>query len=177
MATATAPLAQHLKARYLAYRATADFDAKGLFYSDSCLQVCRPQPSYAAQDRATIVQYLREAAAGGLDLATSPTQQAPQMKGCTIRLATADEFEFASDEATLPAGFTAAELKLKAQAEGWVGTRVDLWSESPEDESREMLVKVKYWWRRENGEWVQILHDIMYMGPHDGTQGTDGEVL
>ena len=42
---------------------------------------------------------------------------------------------------------------------------------------KDILVKVRYWWRKEGGEWLQILHDIMYMGPRDGTEGSDGELL
>ena len=65
--------------------------------------------------------------------------------------------------------------------------RVDLWDEGGEEDG--LLVKVQYWWRfeeipeHERGDeqamgWRQCLHDIMYLGPKDGTEGEDGlEVL
>jgi hypothetical protein len=95
--------------------------------------------------------------------------------GSTIRPLREDEFEFKSNEIVAPIGFTCLGLKQKAEKEGWVGARVDLWFDVSHD--RGALVKVKYWWRKEGDEWLQILHDIMYMGPRDGTEGTDGEIL
>ena len=58
--------------------------------------------------------------------------------------------------------------------------RVDLWSDGSVDEhgKREsLLVKVNYWWKKKDGVWLQILHDIVYMGPRDGTEGLRGEIL
>ena len=154
-----------LKKLYAAYRHTSDIDEKGQFFSPSCIQICRTQPAYAATNRETIVRYLHESAS-----------DAPKPKGCyTIRPLRADEFEFSTDETVKAAGFeTARQLKEKAESEGWVGMRVDLWSgDIPEG----MLVKVQYWWKKEAGTWMQILHDIMYLGPRDGTEGTEGEIL
>ena len=54
--------------------------------------------------------------------------------------------------------------------------RVDLWDEPEDIDNKGRLIKVRYWWRKEdvNGEqkWMQCLHDIMSIGEGDG-----GEVL
>lgn len=170
-------LAAHLKSLYAAYRRTKDIDAKAAFFSPACYQICRPKPSFAARNRETIVRYLHE---------TAPKNDAadttPRMKGYyTIRPMEVEEFEFGTDEHVLPAAFDSSEkVKEKADEEGWVGMRVDLWSELVDERAQEddsLLVKVQYWWRKEDGEWTQIFHDIVYMGPKDGTQGSQGEVL
>jgi hypothetical protein len=56
-----------------------------------------------------------------------------------------------------------------------------MWTEDGTD--RGILVKVHYWWRMEplgseNGTWKQMFHDILYLGPRNGTE-TDagGEVI
>lgn len=108
----------------------------------------------------------------------------------TIRPLRDDEAEFGADDVVRPAGFaSAAEAERLAQAQGWVGMRVDLWDddggpggEKEEEAGREgggIMVKVQYWWRREgdDGQWLQILHDIMYLGPRDGTEGSEGETI
>lgn len=165
-------ITNHLKALYLAYRSTPDIDAKGLFFSAECMQICRPNPAYAATNRETIVRYVREASEGGVDGESLGTKE-----GFSIRPLRHDEFYFGGDEAvTAPVGLTISELKDKAKNEGWVGMRVDLWfydEHHPEKDG--LLVKVQYWWRKEGESWIQILHDIMYMGPLDGTQGTQGD--
>lgn len=160
---------------YAEYRHTVDINAKGEYFSPTCMQICRPQPSYAASDRATIVRYLFEAASQGKDLATS------KGKGYyTIRPLRDAELEFGTDEQAKPAGFTAAELQQMARSHGWIGMRVDLWEDEGLDESgakQGLLVKVQYWWAMEEGAWIQILHDIMYIGPRDGSEGTEGPIL
>ncbi|KAK0704905.1 hypothetical protein B0H67DRAFT_649302 [Lasiosphaeris hirsuta] len=171
MAPTTTEITDHLKAQYAAYRKTTDIDAKGLFYASDIIQICGPLPSYWATDAATIVRYVREALEGQEE---SDVNVKGEMDGCTIRPLTEDEFFFESDEVTAPTEFTAAQLKQRAEAEGWVGMRVDLWVSADKDG---MLVKVKYWWKKQGDEWIQALHDIMYMGPRDGTEGTDGEIL
>lgn len=183
MASQTSPgdLTNHLKAIYASYRHTADIDAKGIFLSPSCYQICRPNPSFAAHDRETIVRYLHEYAPKDKHGALEQSEK-PAKKGFyTIRPLKNDEFEFGTDEQTAPAGFSsAAEVEQKARSEGWVGLRVDLWDNSPghdADKKEDLLVKVQYWWRREEGNWMQIFHDIMYMGPRDGSEGVNAEVL
>ncbi|KAK4466122.1 hypothetical protein QBC42DRAFT_343412 [Cladorrhinum samala] len=159
----------HLKALYLAYRNTSDINARGLFFSTECMQICRPNPAYSATNRETIVRYVREASEGGVD-----GRSLGRKEGFSIRPLRHDEFDFGSDEAvTAPVGFTISGLKDKATNEGWVGMRADLWFYDEDDPEKDgLLVKVHYWWRKEGETWMQILHDIMYMGPLDGTQGT-----
>jgi hypothetical protein len=108
----------------------------------------------------------------------------------TIRPLHTSEFEFGDNNAAAPIGFTVDELKQKAVQEGWVGMRVDLWNQGENEKG--LLVKVQHWWRLEeeiSGDgramdesesrgWRQCLHDIMYLGPKDGTEGDEGvEVL
>lgn len=188
--TATPEIETHLKQLYAKYRLVTDPDAKGPFFSQECHQICRPTPSYAAQNRDTIVRYLREAAAGGVKLASAndddgedeEAYKPEKKKGrYTIRPLREGEFEFGTDEQVAPAGYASAdETRKQAEREGWAGMRVDLWGGAGVGEPGEtpgMLVKVQYWWRREEDGWIQILHDIMYFGLRDGSEGVDGEIL
>lgn len=174
-------LTSHLKQLYAAYRHTSDISLKGNFFSPTCIQICRPRPSFAACDRETIVRYLQEAAGQDHDTTSSTTEainKQPKKSYYTIRPLREDEFEFGTDEQVKPAGFAAADdVKQKAKAEGWVGMRVDLWDEEGEDGNEGLLVKVQYWWRKEEQGWIQISHDIMYIGSRDGTEGSQGELL
>ncbi|KAK2775852.1 hypothetical protein CKAH01_12661 [Colletotrichum kahawae] len=173
-------LDSHLKELYASYRHTKNIDVKGAFFSPSCYQICRPKPSFAARDRETIVRYLHETAPKKSSLAEGNTDT-PKSKGYyTIRTLTDTEFEFGTDEHVIPAGFSSAEdVCTKARSEGWVGMRVDLWDEPivAIDKDDSLMVKVQYWWRKEGDEWLQIFHDIVYLGPKDGSQGTGGEIL
>lgn len=103
-------------------------------------------------------------------------------KSCyTIRALREDEVEFGADDAVRPAGFSsAAEAEGVAASQGWVGMRVDLWDDEGADEAgrgKGAMVKVRYWWRREGDEWLHILHDIMYIGQRDATEGSEGEII
>ncbi|KAK4225235.1 hypothetical protein QBC38DRAFT_483600 [Podospora fimiseda] len=175
--TSKKQITNHLKTLYSSYRDTTDIDAKGLFFSTECMQICRPNPSYAATNRETIVRYVREASEGGVGGESS----LPSKEGWTARALRDDEFGFGGDDeaVTAPLGLKVSELKDKAMKEGWVGLRVDLWFYDEVRQSEKaghgVLVKVQYWWRKEGGEWMQILHDIMYMGVLDGSQGTEVE--
>ena len=93
------------------------------------------------------------------------------------------EFGFGSDDITAPVGLTVEQMKSRAIQEGWVGMRVNLWDEGREEG---LLVKVQYWWRlRETAnnkrlagdhsgtDWDQCLHDIMFLGPKDGTENEE----
>ncbi|KAL7910357.1 hypothetical protein GGI35DRAFT_448578 [Trichoderma velutinum] len=180
--TPSLELTNHLKQLYHAYRHTKDIDQKGDFFSTVCHQVCRPQPSYAACNRETIVRYLHESANGGTDTSSSTSDATNKQlkKGYyTIRPLREDEFEFGTDEQVTPAGFaTAGELRQRAETEGWVGMRVDLWDvEVGKDDGEGPLIKVHYWWRKEEDGWIQILHDILSIGSRDGTEGSEGEML
>ncbi|KAM0261528.1 hypothetical protein ACHAQJ_002211 [Trichoderma viride] len=177
-------ITNHLKQLYAAYRHTDDISLKGNFFSSTCFQVCRPQPSFAAHSRETIVGYLKAAAADQSTNPSSSTTEATNKQSkkgyYTIRPLRQDEFEFGTDEQVAPAGFaTACELRQRAETEGWVGMRVDLWDVvvGKEEENEGTLVKVQYWWRKEEDGWIQILHDILYLGPRDGTEGDQEEVL
>ncbi|KAK1828937.1 hypothetical protein QBC39DRAFT_374255 [Podospora conica] len=177
--TNTLPVHEHLKSLYAQYRRTADIDDKGRFFSPSCLQICRPNPAFCANDRETIVGYLHQVADKTLSFDGGAEDAKP--KGTpgkslyTIRPLTSEEaVDFATDDIVAPVGTTSAALRSRAEEEGWQGMRVDLWDDDP----GALLVKVQYWWRVEDGEWAQILHDIVYLGPRDGTEGSDGaEVL
>lgn len=195
-------LITHIKHLYHTYRHTSDIDRKGLFFSKTCLQICRPTPSYAATTRDEIVQYLKDAQKGRVPVESSSSvgdekpetlkdtveKEVTKTKGrdaYTIRALNPSEFEFGKPEHTAPVGLTVEELEELARREEWIGMRVDLWQERGQENS--LLVKVQYWWRREKvpedeqieGEsggfgWRQCLHDIMYLGPKDGTEGEEG---
>jgi hypothetical protein len=190
MLTPTQTLLQQL---YHAYRHTIDIDAKGVFFSPTCIQICQPIPSYAATSRAQIVQYLKDAEKGNVPASTSvsttsPPEQAKKLIGrghYTIRPLHPDEHVFSSASAI---NLTHEQLLQKSKKEGWVGMRVDLWG-MDQDEGG-MLVKVRYWWREEHvaaGEdmdwdvggrgWRQCGHDIIYLGERDGTEGVEGGIL
>lgn len=203
----TADTVAHIKHCYHAYRHTEDIDRKGFFFSPDCMQICRPAPSYAATSRDGIVQYLRDAQQGKIPvdiLGSSPThisdvsdhyetESRPKksVQGRSvyiIRPLQPCEFEFGSDDIVAPIGLTVEQLKLKAVQEKWVCMRVSLWNEGGEGS---LLVKVQYWWRLEEianhdqmmGDppgtgWKQCLHDIMFLGPKNGTENDEGlEIL
>ncbi|KAH7395281.1 hypothetical protein DE146DRAFT_598572, partial [Phaeosphaeria sp. MPI-PUGE-AT-0046c] len=170
-----------IKKQYHTYRHTTDVHAQGLFFSPTCMQTCRPNPSYCATSREQIVQYLADARAGNIH--SSPDSSTPKPKPnsqsrYTIRpLNLPAELEFGSPEVTKPIGYAPEELVELAKKEGWVGMRVDLWDEGGEG----LCVKVNYWWREEDvrrGEemvedvggkgWRQCFHDIVYLGGREG---------
>lgn len=184
---------QHIKALYHTYRHTSSPSSKGLFFSSTCLQICHPTPSYSATSRSQITQYLEDAQQGKVPLETNidsdsqpgPLKEKPLTGNAsyyTIRPLLPSEHTFGTAVATATIGLTPAALAASAEAEGWIGMRVDMWDEGSEEG---LLVKVQYWWRleaerdEEDGKvWRQCLHDIMYLGPRDGTEGTEGvEVL
>lgn len=183
----TSPLFKHLCEIYHQYRQTKDNRDKGLFYSADCRQICRQDPSYAAQDRDTIVRYLDESGemverilreAGWDFKGTEATTT--KASYYTVRPLTGDEAnEFGDARHVIPAGFSSVEeLQARAKAESWTGLRVNMWTDDGGE--RGLLVKVKYWWRLENVEdggdsaWKQVLHDILYLGPRNGTEESDG---
>lgn len=143
------------------------------------------------------MQYLEDAQQGrvplqrNVDSESGASKEDPVSRDTayyTIRALLPSEHSFGSDAATAAIGLTSAALAARAEAEGWVGMRVDLWDEGSEDG---LLVKVQYWWRLEvvgeegdvgeeqDGKvWKQCLHDIMYLGLRDGTEGREGvEIL
>ncbi|KAF5556435.1 hypothetical protein FPHYL_7936 [Fusarium phyllophilum] len=91
-------------------------------------------------------------------------------------LLTSEKEDFATLEELAPAGFASLEeVREKAEVEKWEGLRVNMWTE--DNKGRGILVKVQYWWREEDGAWKQILHDIMFLGPVDGTEKDGGGIL
>ena len=151
------------------------------------------------------MQYLKDAQQGKIPVETpsstekvdAPKSQNDQTKSgtnrkrrgvYTIRALQPSEFEFGTDDITAPVGLTVEELKYLAEQEKWIGLRVDLWDEGGDEEG--LLVKVQYWWRLEEVPhnermvceaqglvWRQCLHDIMYLGPKDGTEGANGQEI
>jgi hypothetical protein len=169
-----------LKTLYHTYRHTSDFHQKGLFFSPTCMQICRPIPSYAATTREQIVQYLKDAEKGKVANQNQSSGEQLTKDRYTIRPLLPAEIEFSTPDVTEHIGHAPTELAQLAREEGWVGMRVDLWTEG-------LLVKVQYWWRRVSvvvGEevegdeggmgWRQCLHDIMYLGKSDGTESEEG---
>lgn len=196
----TTVITAHLKQLYAEYRHTADVEAKAQYFSPDCRQICRPTPAFSATNRDTIMKYLRETSGKGTEKIQQYTEDpgktaairspdneivasvsTPKKSFYTIRPLTGGEMEFGSDENAVAAGFTSASaIKHQAEREGWVGMRVDLWDDEGTDRGGErlgILVKVQYWWKEEKGLWSQILHDIMYLGSRDGTEGSQGEIL
>ncbi|KIH93778.1 hypothetical protein SPBR_04476 [Sporothrix brasiliensis 5110] len=192
MATSSPEITNRLKKLYADYRNTADIDARGRFFAADCRQICRPKPTYAAQNRATIVRYLHESSGLSINGASVTEEEASKKKKsfATIRPLRPEEFDFGNDELVQHAGFaTVDDLKRHAEQRGWVGMHVDLWEEEEDGEktadglSQGTLIKVQYWWARDqskdaaDGDWIQVFHDIMYIGPLDGTQGLDSELI
>ncbi|KAF3038908.1 hypothetical protein E8E11_006679 [Didymella keratinophila] len=137
---------EHIKALYHTYRHTTSPASKGLFCSPTCLQICRPVPSYSARCRAQIVQYLQDAERGKVPLKSNDVDsESDEIKESpvaskdlshdaetayyTIRPLQPSEHIFGSELATSAIGHTPATLKMKAEAEGWIGMRVDMWDE------------------------------------------------
>ncbi|KAF2828967.1 hypothetical protein CC86DRAFT_345399 [Ophiobolus disseminans] len=187
------PVEARIQKIYHSYRHTSKVDQKGLFFSPTCVQICRPIPDYAATTRGQIVQYLKDAQEGNVpvDSATAPPSETfipPKDSGVyTIRpLHPTEATDFSLSTITSSIHLTPLQLLQKSRDEGWIGMRVDLWDEGAATNDS-LLVKVQYWWRKEeiqvgeemegdeNGEgWRQCLHDIMYLGPKDGTEGEEG---
>jgi hypothetical protein len=180
---------------YHNYQHAADIDAKGLFFSPTCIQICKPMPSFAATTREQIVQYLKDAEKGNVPSVSDdsltpsqggadPTKRKPR-GNYTIRPLVASEHTF-TDPSLI--NLTPSQLLQQSKEEAWIGMRVDLWGMDVEEEG--LLVKVQYWWREEDvaeGEelegdvagrgWRQCAHDIIYLGPRDGSEGSEGETV
>jgi hypothetical protein len=189
-----------LKNLYHAYRHTTELDRKSMYFSPTCMQICRPTPTYAATTRGQIVQYLRDAQQGKVPVNNSlGTQARPEVLNdgiiqktshanksvYTIRPLLPSEYEFGAEDNITPIHMTSDALHRIVKDQQWVGMRVDLWDEGPVDTC--LLVKVQYWWRLERAEdgkglegdtegygWRQCMHDIMYLGPREGTEHQSG---
>ncbi|RGP77158.1 heat shock 70 kda 12b [Fusarium longipes] len=184
-------LGSHLRDLYRQYRQTKDINSKAAFFSPHCHQVCRTDPSYAAEDRETIIKYLLESGPvieeiyrreGWLEDQTRISTDPPRSFYSMRPLTNTETSDFGTIKELAPAGFKSVdEVKEKAKVEKWEGLRVNMWTEDGAD--RGILVKVHYWWRMEtsqseDGVWKQILHDILYLGPRDGTEkDVGGEII
>jgi len=177
-------VSQQLMKLYADYRRAPSIEEKTAFLSSQCMQICRSYPLYGARDRDTIVRYLQESAIAqsGIEVIDQAVRSSSEAtKGYyTIRPLRADELEFGNDEEAKWAFASANEVYQKAKFEDWVGLRVDLWTETGMDLGTVhdgLMVKVKYWWRKEGEKWLQVMHHIIYLGVRDGTEGSEGEVL
>jgi len=180
-----------LKSQYHTYRHTPNPTLQSFHFSPTCLQICRPIPSYHATTRAQIIQYQKDAISASEMKAKDPLFKplvGENIRGVyTIRpLTSAEASDFSTQEVTAEIVLSPEELARKAREEGWVGMRVDLWDEGVPIEGS-LLVKVQYWWRWEDvavGEglegdeegmgWRQCLHDVVYIGERDGSEGEEG---
>jgi len=177
-------VSQQLMKLYAEYRRAPSIEEKAAFFSPQCMQICRPYPFYGARDRDTIIRYLQESAIAqsGIEVIDQAVRSSSgATKGYyTIRPLRADEREFGNDEEAKLALASANEVYEKAKSEDWVGLRVDLWMDNGTESGTVLdglMVKVRYWWRKEGEEWLQIMHHIIYLGARDGTEGSEGEVL
>ncbi|KAF4343547.1 hypothetical protein FBEOM_2456 [Fusarium beomiforme] len=182
------PLHEELIKLYREYRDTKSIDSKAEFFSEECHQICRADPDYAAKDRGTILRFLRESGEVFARIYSEAGWDISEMDPGSVKsfytmrpLEGAERDDFATMRELAPAGFASLEeVRDKAKAEKWEGLRVNMWTE--DSQGRGILVKVQYWWRKESegkdgGEWKQILHDIMFLGPVDGTERDGGGIL
>jgi hypothetical protein len=209
----SSPPPTQIKTLYHIYRNTRSISAQAGFISPTCLQICRPIPSFSATSREQIVRYSEDAQSGTLSLDSNPPPEkdvterdesdsrddadsasiakergetSPANLVYTIRqIVPSDHAWDMSDTVISSIDLTPTALETKAKDEDWIGMRVDLWDDAPSKGT--LLVKVNYWWRWEavqEGEemegdtcgygWRQCLHDIVYLGPKDGTEREDG---
>ncbi|RGP67665.1 hypothetical protein FSPOR_5853 [Fusarium sporotrichioides] len=181
-------LHEQLRDLYHEYRQTKDIASKAIFFSPQCHQICRTNPSYAAKNSETIIKYLFEAGPVIEDIYQKAGWVQEQNNGpprsfySTRPLNSTEMRDFGTVKELAPAGFgSVEEVRKKAKDEKWEGLRVNMWTEDGTD--RGILVKVHYWWRMEplgsnNGTWKQIFHDILYLGPKDGTEkDAGGEII
>jgi hypothetical protein len=179
----------HIKELFHTYRSTPDLEYKGLYFSSTCMQVCRQIPSFAATTREQIVQHQRDADAGKFSTDNAHATNAKKTESTTmdpdpkprllysIKPISISESSFGTRESCEAIDLIPSRIQRQAEDERWIGMRVFLWDESKGG----LLVKVQYWWREEeSGQgkvWRQCLHDIMYLGPKDGTEGGEEQVL
>ncbi|KAF4994626.1 hypothetical protein FGRMN_5671 [Fusarium graminum] len=150
-------LHQQLSELYRQYRGTKTIESKADFFSPECHQICRTEPSYAAQDRDTIVRYLLESGevlariykeAGWNDDESNGASLPPRSFYTMRPLTDAEASDFGTIKVLEPAGLSSLEeVKARAKAEDWAGLRVNMWTQ--DGRSRGILVKVQYWWRKE----------------------------
>ncbi|KAK2674297.1 hypothetical protein RAB80_009281 [Fusarium oxysporum f. sp. vasinfectum] len=150
--TRYSPLEEELFRLYREYRETKSIDAKALFFSPECRQICRTDPDYAAKDRDTILRYLRESGEvlqriyheAGWDI--SEMDPASVRSFYTMRPLLPNETEdFATIRELAPAGFASSEeVRDKAEVETdsdagpkwyWTNPPASVWARKEEDTS------------------------------------------
>ncbi|VTT79492.1 unnamed protein product, partial [Fusarium fujikuroi] len=119
------PPEEELFKLYREYRETKSIEAKALFFSSQCRQICRTDPAYAAKGRDTILHYLRESGDvlqriyrdAGWDI--SEMDPASVKSFYTMRpLITSEREDFATIRELAPAGFASLEeVRDKAKTE------------------------------------------------------------
>lgn len=134
---------------YLAARERNDDAAVEAFMSPSCWQISRQNPAWNLSNRSEIMRILASMRKAD-DVTDEREKGTVEMRALTLE-----------ERDTLP-----DTEKEKALREGWEGLRVDL-----VDPDR--VVKVNYYWRKEEGRWVQCLHDLLWVGPRDGSAQDD----
>ncbi|MCJ1322069.1 hypothetical protein MMC15_007414 [Xylographa vitiligo] len=157
--TSSEDLLPTLKASYLTYLSAQDYSdipSVEAHLSPSCSQIARQNPAWNLSNRAEIMQALTRSGAFA-------ARTAERARGkVEMRALTPEE------RATLPEG-----ERERAEREGWEGMRVVL--EDAELTGRRVVVN--YYWRREEGRWVQCLHDLLWVGPRAEGGEDVGEVV
>ena len=137
--------------KYLAAQDRGDVAGVEAFMSPSCWQISRQDPAWNLKDRADIMRILTSMGLGSGSNGRKPGT-------VDIRALTPEE------KGTVP-----QTDKEKAALEGWEGLHVVLEDADPDG----LLVKVNYYWRQEDGIWVQCLHDLLWVGPKNAGSGND----
>jgi hypothetical protein len=143
-------ITETLKSEYLSYLAAQDRKddtAVEAFMSPSCWQLARQNPAWNLQNRDAITSIL-------ISMRSLESGSRNPGRGKVEMRALSEE-----ERGTLPEA-----TRKQALEEGWKGLYVVL--EDAKSDGR--IVKVRYWFRIEEGRWVQCLHDLLWVGPKDG---------
>lgn len=132
--------------KYLAAQDRRDTAAVESFMSPTCRQLARQNSAWNLASRAEIMKIL--SATSKLD-----GEAEERIRGkVEMRALTQEERD------TLP-----EDEKEEAAKEGWEGMRVLLEDAGPDGRR----VEVNYYWRKEEGQWLQCFHDLLFVGPKD----------
>jgi hypothetical protein len=153
MATTNSPINEEsiletLKQEYLFYLTAQDrhdIAAVEACMSPSCFQIARQDLRWNLPDRDAIMHILTFTR----NLDDSSEESERERGRVEMRALTSEEKD------TLP-----EELDRRKEEEGWVGMYVEL--EDKDENGR--VVRVRYWWKLEEGRWVQCLHDLLWVG-------------
>ncbi|KAF9527577.1 hypothetical protein CPB83DRAFT_856038 [Crepidotus variabilis] len=137
---------------YLAAQYSQDAAMVESFMSPSCWQLARQNSSWNLASRDVIMGILT-----GLWKMDDASKKNPRGK-VEMRALTAAEKE------TIPEA-----QKGQARKEAWEGLNVLL--EDPDPDGR--VVRVNYYWRKEEGRWVQCFHDLLWVGSKNPDKEND----